>query len=62
MFAANLSSATDRFYDFVVQASWIDRLTIHLGFDPAKLSIDGVFHHLTEIAVANINTANMASS
>jgi len=59
MFAANLDSATDRLYEFVVQASWIDRLTTHLGFDPAKLSIDGVFHHLMEIAVANINTANM---
>ena len=53
------TSATDRFYEFVVQTSWIDRLTIHLGFDPAKLSIDGVFHHLMEIAVANITFANM---
>jgi CRP-like cAMP-binding protein len=59
MFTANLESAMDRFHDFVAQASWIDRLTTHLGFDPAKLTVDGVFHHLMEIAVANINTANM---
>src|ERR1051326_8882875 len=59
MFAANLDSAMDRFFDFVVQTSWIDSLVTHLGFDPAHLTMDGVFHHLMEIAVANINTANM---
>jgi CRP-like cAMP-binding protein len=59
MFTAILDSALERAYDFVVQASWIDRLIIHLGFDPAQLTIDGVFHHLMDIAVANINTANM---
>ena len=59
MFAANLESAMNHFYDFVVQTSWIDSFIAHLGFDPAKLTVDGVFHHLVEIAVANINTANM---
>ena len=59
MFTASLESAMDHFYDFVVQASWIDRLTTHLGFDPASLTVDGFFHHVMDIAVANINTANM---
>src|SRR5689334_9111742 len=59
MFAANLDSAMDRFFDFVAQTSWIDRLTTHLGFDPASLTVDGFFHHVMDIAVANINTANM---
>src|SRR5262245_36681979 len=59
MFAAILDSALGRAYDFVAQGSWIDRLIAHLGFDPAHLTMDGVFHHLMEIAVANINTANM---
>src|SRR5262245_54172634 len=59
MFTAILDSTLERAYDFVVQASWVDRLIAHLGLDPAHLTMDGVFHHLIEIAVANINTANM---
>ena len=59
MFAANLDSALGRAYDLVAQASWIDRLIAHLGFNPASITIDGLFHHLMEVAVANINTANM---
>lgn len=59
MFTANLDSTIERAYDFVAQASWIDRLITHLGFDPNQLTTDGVFHHLMDIAVANINTANM---
>jgi CRP-like cAMP-binding protein len=59
MFTASLDSAVSRAFEFLAQASWIDKLIIDLGFDPSHLTIDGVFNRLMDIAVANINTANM---
>jgi CRP-like cAMP-binding protein len=59
MFTASLDSAVARAFEFLAQASWVDKLIIDLGFDPSHLTIDGVFNRLMDIAVANINTANM---
>lgn len=59
MFTVSLDSAVDRAFALLAQVSWIDKWIITLGFDPAQLTIDGVFNRLMDIAVANINTANM---
>lgn len=42
MFTASLDSAVARAFEFLAQASWVDKLIIDLGFDPSHLTIDKV--------------------
>jgi hypothetical protein len=59
MFTAKFDSAIAHTYQSVVQLFQFDKLITDLGFDPSNLSVDVVFHRLIDLAVANINTANM---
>ncbi len=58
MISANLDSAINQLAD-LAGSFGVDRLFLKLGIDPAHLSYDAVSHRLMELAVANINTANM---
>jgi hypothetical protein len=58
MVSASLDSAVDRIADFTSNLG-IDKLFLHFGIDPAHISYDAVSHRLVELALANINTANM---
>ncbi|HZP70729.1 MAG TPA: cyclic nucleotide-binding domain-containing protein [Pseudolabrys sp.] len=59
MFIASFDSAANRAAEFLAQVAWLDKWITDLGFDPSQLTVDGVFHRLMDVAVANINTANM---
>ena len=58
MISASLDSAVNRIADFAANLG-IDNLFLKLGVDPAHITYDAVSHRLMELAVANINTANM---
>jgi hypothetical protein len=58
MLSAKLDSTLNSAFDFW-QSFGLDKLFIRFGFDPSNLTYDSVVHHLTDLAVANINTANM---
>jgi CRP-like cAMP-binding protein len=58
MISANLDSAINQLAD-LAGSFGVDKLFLKLGIDPAHLSYDAVSHRLMELAVANINTANM---
>jgi cyclic nucleotide-binding protein len=58
MISASLDSAVNRIADFAVNLG-IDKLFLQLGIDPAHLSYDEISHRVVEVAIANINTANM---
>jgi CRP-like cAMP-binding protein len=58
MISANLDSAVNQIADFATNLG-VDRLFLKLGVDPAHITFDAVYHRLTELALANINTANM---
>lgn len=59
MLSANLDLAVNQAFDFMAQNFNIEKLFTDLGFDPAHLTFDGVAHRLMDIAVANVNMANM---
>jgi CRP-like cAMP-binding protein len=58
MISASLDSAVNRIADFAANLG-IDNLFLKLGVDPAHITYDAVYHRLVELALANINTANM---
>jgi Cyclic nucleotide-binding domain len=58
MISASLDSAVNRIADFAANLG-VDNLFLKLGVDPAHITYDAVSHRLIELAVANINTANM---
>jgi CRP-like cAMP-binding protein len=58
MISASLDSAVNRIADFAANLG-IDNLFLKLGVDPAHVTYDAVYHRLVELALANINTANM---
>jgi hypothetical protein len=58
MISASLDSAVNHIADFAANLG-IDKLFLKLGVDPAHISYDAVSHRLTELALANINTANL---
>jgi len=58
MISASLDSAVNRIADFAANLG-VDNLFLKLGVDPAHITYDAVYHRLVELALANINTANM---
>jgi hypothetical protein len=61
MSSANIDPAAllNRALEHAAQNLRIEKLFIQLGLDPANISYDVVFNRLVDIAVANINFANM---
>ena len=49
----------NRALEYAAQNLRIEKLLIQLGLDPANVSYDVVFNRLVDIALANINFANM---
>ncbi len=58
MISASLDSAVNHIADFTTNLG-VDKLVLKLGIDPAHITYDAVYQRLTELAVANVNTANM---
>jgi Cyclic nucleotide-binding domain len=58
MLSAKLDSTINSAFDFW-HSLGLDKLFLRFGFDPGNITYDSVVHHLTDLAVANINTANM---
>jgi CRP-like cAMP-binding protein len=58
MISASLDSAVNHIADFAANLG-VDQLFLRLGVDPAHVTFDAVSHRLVELAMANINTANM---
>ncbi len=52
-------TALNRILAAAAQNLRIEKLVIQLGLDPAHLTYDAIFNRLLDIAVANINFANM---
>lgn len=57
MVSANLNLTVSGAVDFATQ--YVDRLFLQFGFDPGHLTYDSVTHRLSELALENINAANM---
>jgi CRP-like cAMP-binding protein len=58
MISASLDSTVNHIAGFAANLGF-DSLLLKLGVDPAHITYDAVYHRLTELALANINTANM---
>src|ERR1700704_217336 len=61
MGSANIDPAAvlNRALEFAAQNLRVEKLLIQLGLDPANITYDVVFNRLVDIALANINFANM---
>ena len=61
MRSANIDPAAilNRALEYAAQNLRVEKLLIQLGLDPANISYDVVFNRLVDIALANINFANM---
>jgi hypothetical protein len=61
MISANLDPTTilNHALDIAAQNLRFEKLLIQLGLDPANVTYDAVFSRLVDIALANINFANM---
>jgi hypothetical protein len=61
MGSANIDPAAilNRALEYAAQNLRVEKLLIQLGLDPANISYDVVFNRLVDIALANINFANM---
>ena len=61
MSSANLDPAAilNRFLEYAAQNLRVEKLLIQLGLDPSNITYDAVFNRLFDIALANINFANM---
>lgn len=58
MLTARLDSTIDSVLS-QAQGFGFDKFFLRFGLDPTNLTFDSVFHHLMDLVVANINTANM---
>lgn len=58
MISAGLDSAVYDIAGFAANLG-VDKLLLQLGIDPAHITYDAVSNRLVELALANINTANM---
>lgn len=58
MTSASLDSAVNYIADFAANLG-VDKLFLKLGVDPAHITYDALSQRLTELALTNINTANM---
>ena len=61
MSSANIDPAAilNRALEYAAQNLRVEKLLIQLGLDPANITYDVVFNRLIDIALANINFANM---
>jgi len=61
MNSANLNPTEilNRIVEAAAQNLRIEKLLIQLGLDPSNVTFDAVFHRLVDVAVADINFANM---
>jgi len=59
MLSADPDSILGRIYNFLGQNLHLDKIFTDLGFDPNHFTWEAVAHRVVEIAIANINTANM---
>ncbi|MGB8187204.1 MAG: cyclic nucleotide-binding domain-containing protein, partial [Pseudolabrys sp.] len=59
MLSADPDSILGRIYNFLGQNLHLDKIFIDLGFDPNHFTWDAVAHRVIEVAIANINTANV---
>ena len=61
MGSANIDPAAilNRALEYAAQNLRVEKLLIQLGLDPANISYDVVFNRMVDIALANINFANM---
>jgi len=58
MLTARLDSTLDGVLS-QAQGFGFDKFFLRFGLDPSNLTFDSIFHHLMDLVVANINTANM---
>lgn len=58
MTSASLDSAINSIADWTTNFG-VDKLFHQLGIDPSHITYDAVSHRLVELAIANVNTANM---
>jgi hypothetical protein len=61
MSSANIDPAAvlNRALEYAAQNLRVEKLLIQLGLDPTNITYDAVFNRLVDIALANINFANM---
>jgi len=61
MSSANIDPAAilNRALEYAAQNLRVEKLLIQLGLDPTNVTYDAVFNRLVDIALANINFANM---
>ena len=57
--AVDPDSTLGRVLNFMGQNLKLDKIFTDLGLDPNHFTVDAVIHRLMEVAVANINIANM---
>ena len=57
--AVDPDSTLGRVFNFIGQNLKLDRIFTDLGLDPNHFTVDAVIHRLMEVAVANINIANV---
>ena len=55
----DLAGALNRALDYAAQNLRVEKLLIQLGLDPTNLTYEAVFNRFVDIALANINFANM---
>jgi hypothetical protein len=55
----DLPAILNRALEYAAQNLRVEKLLIQLGLDPTNVTYDAVFNRLVDIAIANINFANM---
>src|SRR5690242_18320956 len=58
MLSSRLDSTINSAFD-LAQNLGLDKLFLRFGFDPNNVTFDSIVRHVADLAVANINTANM---
>jgi hypothetical protein len=57
----DMATILDRFIERAAQNLTIEKLLVQLNLDPSNITFDVIFHRLIEVALANINIANMCA-